>query len=168
MIAEAFEVAPALAFAELRTTTDVMGKPPIKPLSILPIPCAFNSKLVSVILRLLSNRSDASMHNRVSIDATTAMVAPAIQTCILVKPFKLGKVIRFLYSLKVVGTGRFTKYCELIANELPLTINNWLSKIPTITATKAPGSIFRLFRVGTFSQISKIVIDTKVINTAPG
>ena len=43
-------VAPALAFAEVLTTTEVIGKPPIIEENRFPKPCAFNSKLVSVIL----------------------------------------------------------------------------------------------------------------------
>ena len=48
-LAEILLVAPALAFAEVLTTTEVIGKPPIKEETKLPIPCAFNSKLVSVL-----------------------------------------------------------------------------------------------------------------------
>ena len=42
------DLAPALLLAEERTTTDVMGKPPKRELTIFPIPWAFNSTLVSV------------------------------------------------------------------------------------------------------------------------
>lgn len=38
MIAESLEVAPAFAFAEERTTTDVIGNPPMNALMIFPIP----------------------------------------------------------------------------------------------------------------------------------
>ncbi len=38
MIADNFEVAPALAFAELLTTTEVIGSPPINELIRFPIP----------------------------------------------------------------------------------------------------------------------------------
>lgn len=37
--------APVLAFTELRTITEVTGIPPIKPDTILPAPCAHNSRL---------------------------------------------------------------------------------------------------------------------------
>ena len=50
-MAEIFEVAPAFAFAELLTTTEVIGNPPMMELTKFPIPCALNSRLVSVILR---------------------------------------------------------------------------------------------------------------------
>ncbi len=36
-------LAPAFTFAEVLTITEVIGKPPINPERILPIPCAFNS-----------------------------------------------------------------------------------------------------------------------------
>ena len=50
MIVDIFDLAPALLFAEVLTTTEVMGKPPSNELIKLPIPCAFNSTLVSVYL----------------------------------------------------------------------------------------------------------------------
>src|SRR5690606_32007982 len=115
IIADDLDVAPAFALAELRTTTDVIGKPPINELSKLPIPCALSSKLVSVIRRFISNRSDASIQSSVSIDATIAMVAPTIQTFVFKKPSKFGMVIRFLKSSAVCGTGKVTKWSEVIA-----------------------------------------------------
>ena len=36
--------APACTLAELRTITDVIGKPPIAPAIRLPTPCAFSSR----------------------------------------------------------------------------------------------------------------------------
>jgi hypothetical protein len=47
--------APAPTFAAVRTTTEVIGKPPISPDAMLPIPCALN---------LLENnlRADAGQH----------------------------------------------------------------------------------------------------------
>ena len=145
-MAETFEVAPAFAFAELLTTTDVIGNPPITELKIFPIPCALNSRLVSVILLFVSKRSEASIHNKVSIDATMAMVAPTIQTFMFKNPPKSGNVTKFLNSSKLVGTGRVTKCSFPIAKLLPDALNNSFNKIPATTATKAPGSIFNFFK----------------------
>src|SRR6218665_50609 len=167
-MAETFEVAPALAFAELLTTTDVIGNPPINELIKFPIPCAFSSKLVSVILLLASSLSEASIQSKVSIDATMAIVAPVIQTLGLVNPLKSGKVTRFLNSSKVVGTGRFTKCSGEIAKELPEILKNSLIKIPAITATKAPGSNFSLLSIVILSHANKIPIDINVTMMAPG
>ena len=47
-IADIFDLAPASLLAEVLTTTEVMGKPPKSELTMFPIPCAFNSTLVSV------------------------------------------------------------------------------------------------------------------------
>src|SRR5690606_29882830 len=46
IMADNFDLAPALALAEDLTTTDVIGRPPRTPLIILPIPWALNSTLV--------------------------------------------------------------------------------------------------------------------------
>ena len=152
--------------AEDLTTTDVIGKPPIKEETTLPIPWAFNSKLVSVILLWTSILSDASMQSSVSIDATIAIVAPKIQTFGLVNPEKSGKVTRFFKSSADWGTGRFTKCSFAISNDVPL--NSSLSAIPATTATNAPGSIFNFLRTETLSQVSKMARETKVTIIAPG
>ena len=143
------EVAPAFALAELLTTTDVIGNPPMKELMRLPIPWAFNSKLVSVILLLTSNLSEASIQSKVSIEATIAMVAPTIQTLGFVNPLMSGNVIIFLKSSSDCGTGKFTRCFSLIAKELPDILKNSFSKIPAITATNAPGSNFSFLRTET-------------------
>ena len=78
--ADSLCVAPALALADERTTTEVMGRPPMSELTMLPAPCERNSRLVSVMRRRVSRRSAASMQSRVSIEATMAMVMPVIQT----------------------------------------------------------------------------------------
>ena len=48
MIVDIFDFAPELLFADVLTITEVNGSPPNKELNIFPIPCAFNSTLVSV------------------------------------------------------------------------------------------------------------------------
>ena len=93
-------------FAEERTTTDVIGKPPNNPLTMFPIPCAFNSRLVSVNLLYVSNLSVASIHNNVSIEATTAIVTATIHTFSLVNAAKFGKAKPLLISVK---DGKLTK-----------------------------------------------------------
>src|ERR1043165_6716364 len=74
MIVEVLVFACAFILAELLTITLVIGKPPIKPEAILPIPCANNSRLGEVALFSGSILSTASRHNKVSIEATAAMV----------------------------------------------------------------------------------------------
>ena len=79
-IAETLLLAPEATLAELRTITDVSGNPPINPLIILPIHCAFSSLLVGVTLLSGSSLSTASMPRRVSKLATIARVSAAFQT----------------------------------------------------------------------------------------
>ena len=165
---DSLDVAPAFALAELLTTTDVIGSPPIKELIRLPIPCALSSRLVSVILLFTSSLSEASIHSKVSIDATIAMVAPVIHTLGFVNPEISGKVIRFLKSSKLFGTGSVTRCSGAIASVLSDILNNSLRRIPVITATKAPGSTFNFLSAGTLSQANRIEIETSVITTAPG
>ena len=101
------------------TTTDVIGKPPISELKILPIPCAFNSTLVLVYLFCASILSEASMHNKVSIEATTAIVMATIQTFEFEIAVKSGVTMIFFNSSKEVGTGKLTKCSFVIAKLLP-------------------------------------------------
>ena len=49
-MADIFVLAPELIFADVLTITEVTGKPPSKPDTMLPTPCAFNSLLVGVTL----------------------------------------------------------------------------------------------------------------------
>ena len=70
MMAEYFDFPPDWILAELRTITCVIGRPPINPEMMLPIPCAFNSLLVGVAKCSGSSLSVASTHKRVSRLAT--------------------------------------------------------------------------------------------------
>ena len=45
IMAAIFVLPPEATFAELRTITEVTGRPPINPATILPTPCAINSRL---------------------------------------------------------------------------------------------------------------------------
>src|SRR5690554_1844898 len=89
MIADIFDFAPALALADERTTTDVIGSPPNKELIRFPVPCAFNSRLVLVNRFCGSIRSEASIHKSVSIEAIMAIVNATVQTSLLAKLEKL-------------------------------------------------------------------------------
>src|SRR5262245_20534291 len=62
--------APASALAELLTMTAVMGKPPARPLTKLPAPCATNSLLGGEILLYGSSLSMAVRLSNVSSEAT--------------------------------------------------------------------------------------------------
>ena len=65
-------------FAELRTITWVIGKPPIIPLKIFPTPWAFSSLLVGVLFFFGSSLSVASTDSIVSRLPTKAIVKPMI------------------------------------------------------------------------------------------
>ena len=71
---ESFDCPPELIFAELRTITWVIGNPPKNPLTIFPIPCAFNSWLVGVENFSGSYLSVASTESKVSKLPTKAIV----------------------------------------------------------------------------------------------
>src|SRR5690554_2316625 len=73
-IADILDFAPALALAEDRTTTEVMGRPPKAPLIMLPIPWARSSTLVLTKRFKGSILSVASIQSNVSIEATIVMV----------------------------------------------------------------------------------------------
>src|SRR5678815_2925068 len=78
--------------AEERTITEVMGRPPINPEIILPMPCAFSSRSLLVTLWYGSRSSTASILNSVSRLATNARVMPVIQTSLFKKLLKSGRV----------------------------------------------------------------------------
>ena len=68
---------PALTLTELRTITDVIGRPPNAPANRLPKPCATSSRLGLAGRRPGSSFSVASRLSSVSSDATAAMVIAA-------------------------------------------------------------------------------------------
>src|SRR5688500_2608292 len=113
MIVDIFDLAPAELFADVRTTTDVIGNPPIRALIILPTPCALSSTLVSVYLFGASMRAAASIQSNLSLDATTAMVAPTLQTLWPVNASKSGNTIILEKSANVSGIGNETR-CSCI------------------------------------------------------
>ena len=106
---DSFDFAPALTLAELRTITDVTGRPPNMPDTILPTPCAFNSLLVGLMRFCGSILSTASMLSKVSRLATMASVMAVIQTCALVMPAKLGEGNAATKSVGLSNTSSFTK-----------------------------------------------------------
>jgi hypothetical protein len=77
---DAFVFAPALTFADERTTTEVTGNPPINAESMLPVPCAYNSRFAGLMRFSGSSLSAASRLNKVSSEATTANVTAVTQT----------------------------------------------------------------------------------------
>ena len=119
-MADIFDFAPAVLLAEVLTTTEVIGNPPNKELTIFPNPWALSSTFVSVYLFWASILSLASMHSNVSIDATIAIVNAIIQTLEFVIAEKSGITIKFLNSIKVVGTGKLTKWLFTITKLLPV------------------------------------------------
>ena len=74
-IKEDFQVRPPeFTFAEVRSTTEVMGMPPIIPEQTFPTPWAHSSRFGEEMRRYGSIRSAASSESSVSILATIAMV----------------------------------------------------------------------------------------------
>lgn len=65
---------PAFTLADERTVTAVIGKVPIKPAIVFPIPCATNSLFVGETLFIGSILSAASKLKSVSNEATIAIV----------------------------------------------------------------------------------------------
>jgi len=68
---------PAFTLTELRTMTEVMGRPPTRPAAMLPTPWATSSRFCGVQRRCGSSRSVASTFSSVSSEATMASVTAA-------------------------------------------------------------------------------------------
>jgi len=97
--------APASTLAAVRTTTDVMGSPPINPQTILPMPCARNSLFGDDIRLYGSSRSESS----VSRLPTAAIVPAAAHTVLSASAEKSGNVNRRKKSARLAGTGKLTR-----------------------------------------------------------
>src|SRR5271163_4450979 len=77
---EDFQVRPPeFTFAEVRRTTEVMGRPPMSPETTFPTPCAQSSRLGEEMRRYGSIRSAASSESSVSMLATIAIVPATVQ-----------------------------------------------------------------------------------------
>ncbi|MNE26124.1 hypothetical protein D3C80_1194750 [compost metagenome] len=96
-----------------------------------------------------------------------AIVIATIQTCGFATAVKSGVIIIDLKSSKDFGTGKETKCSFAIAKVLPVDTNISFKTTPAITATKAPGTSFILFKNGTLSQANKITNETAETTTAP-
>ena len=73
-------LAPDVMLTELRTMTEVTGKPPMRPAVMLPMPWATSSRLVGDTRFCGSNLSTASRFSSVSKEATSAMVTADAST----------------------------------------------------------------------------------------
>src|SRR5690606_31585677 len=104
-----FVFPPELTLAVVLTITEVIGKPPNKPLSMLPTPWAFNSVLVFVYRFKGSNLSAASIQSNVSILATAAIVNATTHTSVLPIWEKSGKLNCDKKPAKLSATGRLTR-----------------------------------------------------------
>ena len=121
IIVDNFDLPPKLILSDLLTITCVTGNPPIKPDTILPKPCAFNSLLVGVTLLSGSNLSVASTLNKVSKLATMASTIAIFQTSKLLMAEKSGKVNWPKKSPIELGTGTYTICCAFKLNgKIPL------------------------------------------------
>ena len=101
--------APVSTLAAVRTTTDVMGSPPINPQTILPMPCARNSLFGDDIRLYGSSRSAASRESSVSRLPTAAIVPAAAHTVLSASAEKSGNVNRRKKSARLAGTGKLTR-----------------------------------------------------------
>src|SRR5690606_5565061 len=117
-IVDNFDLPPDCTLAELLTITCVIGKPPINPEIMFPVPCANNSLLVGVTFLSGSSLSDASTHNKVSKLATRAMVNAVTQTSTLVITVKFGKLNWLKKSEALSGIGTLTIWLSPIDNKL--------------------------------------------------
>ena len=82
---------PASTLADDRTMTLVSGRPPIRPDSMLPAPCAIISRFLSLTRRRGSIWSTALMQSNVSRLATSARVPATTQTCDVAHLPEVGK-----------------------------------------------------------------------------
>ena len=82
--------APAVTLADERTMTAVTGKPPSKPLMMLPTPWALSSRLGGLLRLNGSSLSEASKLSSDSKLATMAMVPATIQVVCLLKADQSG------------------------------------------------------------------------------
>ena len=145
-----------------------MGKPPIKPATILPAPCAKSSLLVLVTLRSASRLSMASMLKSVSNDAIIAIISPVTSTLPFKNPLKSGSVKKLKKLAALFATSICTKCSLPTINGLPVNLKISFIKMAAITATKAPGTNFTLFLIKGLPHISMIKIETiQIINTPP-
>src|SRR6478672_108576 len=112
-------------------------------------------------------RSAASMHNSVSIDATTAMVAPTIQTLELESAVKSGVTIMLVNSANDVGTGRLTKWSFNTVRLLLDWIKSSFRTMLMITAISAGGTNFIFFRTSTLFHRIRMASDKAQIKTDP-
>src|SRR5271167_2733898 len=82
---------PEFTFADVRRTTEVIGRPPIIPETMFPTPWAHSSRFGEEIRRNGSIRSAASSESSVSILATIAMVPATVQRPGIDRAEKSGK-----------------------------------------------------------------------------
>ena len=142
--------------------TAVTGRPPIKPEIILPKPCAFNSRLVGVILFCGSSLSPASVLSKLSRLAMIAMVTASIYTFGCKSPAKSGNVNCCANCPIEFATGSFTSCVSTNCKAGLYTAMNSLMPVPTITATRAPGIhlLMAKFLINGKSQIKIMPMDS--------
>ena len=139
MIADPLLCAPASTFADERTITDVTGRPPIMPETMLPPPCAINSQFLSVVRRCGSSSSTAFTLNSDSRLATIASVSAVTHTALLPIAVKSGSVNRPTKPEMLSATGTWTR-CVGSRYQLGMTpANTRLRPTPISTATSGPG-----------------------------
>ena len=164
--AETRVAAPALMFTELRTTTEVIGRPPRKPATMLPAPCAMSSRLGGLTRLRGSSLSTAWRFSSVSSEATAAIVTAAMMTAGLPKALRsgLGKDCR--NAPRPATDGTCTRWEAPMAHELPAAFITRLAATPSSTTTSGAGMSDFFSRLR--SHASRTASDNSPISIAPG
>ena len=159
--------APALAFTELRTITDVVGRPPMSPATRLPVPCASNSRFGRETRRNGSSLSVASRLRSVSRLDTMASVAAATYILGLLNCVKSGKRKISPQPLPSAPSTGTDTMCELsIAHEEPRIRSASLTATPKSTAASGAGN--RLFFRGLLFQATSKPKQSRPMRIEPG
>ena len=159
--------APFAAFTELRTITEVIGRPPTRPASMLPVPCATSSRFGGETRRSGSSLSVASRLRSVSREATTARVTAARSTAGSFHREKSGNVSRWFQAMpSEPTTGTVTRWLCSMDHADPAARSASLMATPMSTAASGAGN-FSFFSGERSHAIStaKHVMPT---NSAPG
>ena len=169
MIVDALVSAPDITLAEDRTITEVTGKPPIMPETMLPLPCASNSQFLSVERRRGSISSTAFTLSSDSRLATIASVAAVVHSAAVPICEKSGKVNRPTKPSKPCAIGTWTRCFASSAKLGASAANNALAVTPSSTTTSGPGNNFSGPCLGfNLSHANRNTIHAMPMIAAPG
>ena len=157
--------APALMFTELRTMTEVIGRPPRRPDTMLPAPCAMSSRFGGLTRLRESSLSTASRFRSVSSEATTAIVTADRMIAGLPKALRSGLGRHFMNSPRLATVGNWTRWDGPMAHALAADFSARLIATPSSTTTSGAGMSDCLNRLR--SHASRIATDTSPTINAP-